>query len=413
MKKTALLVIAAFVLNINMQAQDTITIMTYNILNYPNTVSTRYNDLKEIVSYVKPDVFICSELTSNTGADLLLNNSFNSGSVNYYSRAGFVDGPDTDNMLYYNTTKVGLASQNQIATDLRDISHYKIFLCGGMDTVWIDLFSLHLKASSGSANASDRLTECTTLCSYLSGLPQGSNIIVGGDFNFYGAAYSTEPGFTKLTATCGENLYDPIATIGEWHANVAYKNVHTQSPRSSTNPGCCGGSTGGMDDRFDFFFINDDVKNGSNQVKYLPGSYYALGNDGNHYNKSIIEAPTNTSVPSNVVDALFNMSDHLPVVMKLIYSCDGSLSVEQENVVATGMSVHFSGEAVLLDIKLPQSEMIKLELINMAGSVIHTSGVYADAGDNTLSVYTGFLSKGMYTVRVSGSFGYAVRKFVK
>ena len=55
---------------------------------------------------------------------------------------------------------------------------------------------------------------------------------------------------------------------------------------------------------------------GSRKVSYVDGSYTALGNDGNHFNKSI-NSPANQAVPSSVADALYNMSDHLPVIMDL------------------------------------------------------------------------------------------------
>jgi hypothetical protein len=103
--------------------------MTYNLLNYPNLESTRYNDLKEVIEYTKPDIFICNELTSASGADLILNNAFNVAPINYYARANFVNGTDTDNMLYYNTNKVTLAGQNQITTALRDITRYHLYTC--------------------------------------------------------------------------------------------------------------------------------------------------------------------------------------------------------------------------------------------------------------------------------------------
>ena len=89
------------IFSFSVSAQDTLTIMTYNLLNYPNLEPTRYNDLKEVIEYAKPDIFICSELTSASGADMILDNAFNVAPINYYARANFVNGTDTDNMLYY------------------------------------------------------------------------------------------------------------------------------------------------------------------------------------------------------------------------------------------------------------------------------------------------------------------------
>ena len=41
------------------------------------------------------------------------------------------------------------------------------------------------------------------------------------------------------------------------------------------------------------------------------------GNDGNHFNKSILQTPENTSAPQEILEALHAMSDHLPVVMEI------------------------------------------------------------------------------------------------
>jgi hypothetical protein len=49
-----------------------------------------------------------------------------------------------------------------------------------------------------------------------------------------------------------------------------------------------------------------------------------VGQDGNHFNQSVNGSPTNTSVPSNVLTALADNSDHLPVTMKLVVNQIGA-----------------------------------------------------------------------------------------
>jgi hypothetical protein len=48
-------------------------------------------------------------------------------------------------------------------------------------------------------------------------------------------------------------------------------------------------------------------------MRYLPGSLHPVGNDGLHFN-SAINSGTNNSVPATVLTALYELSDHLPVV---------------------------------------------------------------------------------------------------
>jgi len=54
-------------------------------------------------------------------------------------------------------------------------------------------------------------------------------------------------------------------------------------------------------------------------LKFLDGSYTVIGNDGNHYNRSIIDG-SNTQVPNDIAEAIHFASDHYPVVAKIIYT---------------------------------------------------------------------------------------------
>lgn len=410
--KHFLLLISFFILPLSIFSQDTLTVMTYNLLNYPSQSPTRYNDLEEIIGYAKPDIFICNEMDDISGVSLLLNNAFNVAPVTYYANAIYMDGTDTDNMLFYNTNKVTLASQNQITTALRDISHYHLYTCETTDTIWYDVFSIHLKASSGSANANDRLAECIVLTNYIGTLPTNTNIIVGGDFNFYGVTLAGEPGWNQLTVNCPQPLKDPINMPGEWQANVFYADFHTQSTRSSTNPGCCGGSTGGMDDRFDFLLINQNLRDGLEGAQYISGTYKAIGQDGNHYNKSIVESPSNGSVPTSVNTALFNMSDHLPVLMK-VATCDATIGIEN-NIVVHGFSFSFQQEGqILIDVNYLKEEKVVAEILTMSGSVVTFSNFISVAGNNQFNMEVPTFKKGMYILRLTSESKTMAKKFVR
>lgn len=298
------------------KAQDTITVMAYNILNYPLSNSSKADTLKPIIEYIKPDIFMITELTSSSGATTILNDALNVGSVNYYQKATYFNGPDTDNMLFYNAEKLVLYSQYEISTTLRNISEYVLYydapnITAQSDTVFIHCYMAHLKASTGAANEQQRNQEAVTLKNYLDSKSNIENVILGGDFNLYS---SSEAAFNTILNGGNVQLLDPINTPGAWNNNSSFANVHTQSTRSGSLGD--GGSFGGMDDRFDFIFFNNDLPTGSKGLTYVPNSYEALGNDGNHFNKSINASPTNTSAPSNVIDALYYMSDHLPIIIK-------------------------------------------------------------------------------------------------
>ena len=105
-------------------SQETLKVMYYNLLTFPQTQPDRIDTLKKITNYAQPDVFVVNELNSFSGGVQILNTVLNHSGIQYYSSALFYDGPDTDNLLFYNSNKLGLISQFQIPTSLRDISEY-------------------------------------------------------------------------------------------------------------------------------------------------------------------------------------------------------------------------------------------------------------------------------------------------
>jgi endonuclease/exonuclease/phosphatase family metal-dependent hydrolase len=179
--------------------------------------------------------------------------------------------------------------------------------------VQFNIYGLHLKASSGDSNAQQRLAETTILRNYLDDLPSGSHFLVAGDFNIYSNSSSSEPAFDMLTGEGNDDdgrLFDPIDRIGHWHNNSSYADVHTQSPRTTSFGG---GANGGMDDRFDWIFVSEAVLNETYEINYVENTYWAVGNDGNHFNQAINNG-NNTSVNDAMADALHDASDHLPVI---------------------------------------------------------------------------------------------------
>jgi len=321
MRKVFLLGFFVF-LGCHVMAQDTIRVMYYNLLNFPSTSPERIVYLRKIMAYAKPDVLVVNELLDADGSDLILNEALNVGGVTHFEAATYVDGPDTDNMLYYNADLLGLRSQLQIPTGLRDISKYDLYykspgLVEDSDTVILHIFSLHLKAGSGYFN--QRKEEAIIFKYHLNTMSNRENIIAGGDFNFYSG---NESGHLAMRETGSIELYDPINSIGDWNNNASYAYLHTQSTRESP---LGDGAGGGMDDRFDLIFISNDLLENTNGLSYLEDSYQALGQDGARFNQSI-NIPFNPTIPDSIAVALYLMSDHLPVMMDFITDYTANLS---------------------------------------------------------------------------------------
>jgi len=180
-----------------------------------------------------------------------------------------------------------------------------------LGSIWV--YGSHLKASSGSANEALRLAGAVEIRDDIETLPAGSMVLLAGDLNMYS---SSEDGYQHLVAAGPGGLEDPLGT-GSW-GGEGNSIKHTQSPRDASGGGLVGGS---LDDRFDFQLLSSPLLDGSG-LDLIPGTYRSVGNDGNHYNIAI-NTGTNTYFPGDaarsnaLADALFDASDHLPVVLDL------------------------------------------------------------------------------------------------
>ncbi len=190
--------------------------------------------------------------------------------------------------------------------------------------IWV--YGGHLKASNSSSDAEIRRQGAEAIRADADSLPNGSNIIYAGDFNLYS---NNEPAYAVFLSSGSGQANDPYGT-GSWGGNGnAIK--HTQSPRLNSGP-LVGG---GMDDRFDFQLFTDALIDGDG-FSLMSETYRSLGNDGNHYDIAI-NTGTNSYYPSQIsrsnslADALFDASDHIPVLTDLqipgLLSCvlEGSL----------------------------------------------------------------------------------------
>ena len=371
-------------------AQDSLKITYYNLLNFPSSQQDRVDTLKKILDFIQPDIFVVNELTSFNGGALIKNNVLNSGSSNDFQSALYFNGPDTDNLLFYDQNKFELYSQQQIPTQLRDISEYILYYKNQLgilnDTSFIYIYSIHLKAGSSSTNEELRRQEAETFKQFLVNNNRTERLIVGGDFNFY---YHTEPACQEILYGQGLDLIDPINQMGNWHNNSFYKNAHTQSTRSATG-GYAGGAYGGMDDRFDIIFTSNDVMDGSSGIEYISNTYIADGQDGSYFNQSI-NSINNSQVSQDIARALFYMSDHLPV--SLMFSMNPPLSVLTSKGKNT--NVRFLNSTKYLVLDFPSKEDLNINIYDLTGKIIYKDRFH---NQKQIEIELLFLPKGFYIV---------------
>jgi len=334
---------------LNASPAHALRVATWNLLAYDDAaVPGRRPYMIQVVPGLNPDVMIVQELLTSTAADSFANllKATMPGRVWKGGSSTFILG--TQSAMYYdsltvsisNLTAVTTGGPRQVLVALVRPNGYKA------NAASFRLYSVHFKAGDGAggisppSDSSQRTLECTNLRATLNAAPAGTNILVGGDTNFYG---SFETGYTRLTESQADNdgrMKDPQTISGLWN-NPTFAPLHSQSPCAGAG---CIGSSGGMDDRFDIIFgsysMNDgqglDMVSGS-----LPGGYGSYGNDGLHYNGSIDGGGFNNAVPLAVATALRLSSDHVPVIATLQLPAKLSCSshVEFGDVIVGGIAV--------------------------------------------------------------------------
>jgi len=403
--------------------------MSYNLLYYRqttssctganNSASAKDGYFKTLAQYIDPDFVVCNEIGSNpVNADRILDNVLNQDGVTAWAQANYSNNSFSDlvNMLFYNADVLGLHSQESIDRDLQNQSlvrvidlyrlYYKDPLLGqpGADTVFFTVVAAHLKAGDTPADETQRDKAAEALMQHLANQVSDEYVLLCGDLNVYS---SSEPSFQKLVNSVhvAERFKDPVNALGAWNNSAQYAAVHTQSTRSSnTNSGCFSG--GGLDDRFDFILVSDRILNDPTaDVRYVSGSYKALGNDGMHFNKALTDAPVNNSVPSVVLTALYEMSDHLPIT--------AVFEVRAHSLGLTEAPLDFSliqpVRSGMLELRCPNTRgTLYLELYDLSGrNLIRLNGVLDESGRLSLPIQ---LSAGTYVLGLideNGNRGYA------
>ena len=82
-------------------SQNEYVIASYNLLNYPgNTSAIRNPYFRTVIENIQPDVLVVQEMLSQAGVNEFLINVMNVASSGF-AAGTFLDGPDTDNAIFY------------------------------------------------------------------------------------------------------------------------------------------------------------------------------------------------------------------------------------------------------------------------------------------------------------------------
>lgn len=421
-KVLVLLFILGCIQYTNSIAQDTVRIMQYNLFRYGETnkePSIKNPLLNTIVQHIKPDIIGVNEISSTADyAQNVLTGALNINGTTFWRRGRlFKAGADASltNTIFYNSNKFKLLSQDTVSVVQREITAFNFMYNDSNsvrtnDTVFFTVLVLHYKAGNGSAESTTRGLEANSIVNYINSFGKRKNIIIMGDYNVY---VNTEPGFANLVTNTDtlNRIVDPLNKLGAWNNNSTYSNIHTQSTHTTQTGGF---SSGGMDDRFDIILCSKSLMVDSLKMRILPQTYIPVGNDGQHFNLAINAAPTNTSVPSDVLNALYNMSDHLPIRADFIITPKKPLAqtinmelrnfdqqVYVQNPFENKLNIHVSGE--LLNKKL------SLELYDIGGKqLMKFNHVF---NENNLEYELPFeIKKGVYILKIRNQNSWVIQR---
>ncbi len=398
-------------------AQDIITVMQYNLLEYGNHNSgfadcyetnnnTQRKDecIRTLLDYVKPDIFTVCEFgaTQQLLTDFLRHN-LNINGANYWQSDNIINyaGSNIINHIFFDSRKMGLKKHVALRTNPRDTDVYELYLktksLAAGDTIKLVCIVAHPKAGMGYE--SNRRALMQIAMDYVNQHYPTDNVLIMGDFNMYGAS---ESGYRLLTQTYSNPdicFMDPLAFVGgvgEWNNNSLFAPFHTQSTRSYSDE-CF--SSGGLDDRFDFILMADEIAFSYNHLRYVQESYKAIGNDGHHFHMSVDQGYT-SSVPIEVAEALFDGSDHLPVTMKI--AVDVHLGVEDHKAESLFASVapNPASDKATVHFFNPVQGQVQFELYSLQGQLMQHESADFGEGSQEFELSLVGLTKGFYLLRI-------------
>ncbi|CAI8356674.1 MAG: Uncharacterised protein [Flavobacterium sp. SCGC AAA160-P02] len=355
------------------------------------------------------------ELVDETGSNYLFENAIIPHNSNF-EKATFEEnqsgGSNLQQMVYYNTEKLILEESRVITADTRDINQYTFKINtenANTNPIILEVFVTHLKASSGYNNRQRRLNSIQSFISFTNQIPNDRHVLFAGDFNFY---TSNEEGYQYLIDDRNSIVFiDPIERPAPsfpddgidyfdndnydstyfWN-NSSFADIHSQSTRTS-NSGLIddSGSTGGLDDRFDFIMMSENF-NTSSDLFYVNNSYQSIGNNGNCYNSYINNSNCNGIFSQTLRDALIEFSDHLPIVME-IETPQNTLSTDSHP------KIYFFGSNMTenyLKISIPSNlEISQIYIYNSIGQMIQSVPL-KNAIDHIITIDVQHLSNGIY-----------------
>ena len=346
---------------------DSLRIMTYNVLNFGDACqgqpSSQYQNLRTIIGFTNPDVVgmvklqsIKSSPTDIHGvsgygfADTIVAETFNKVYPNRYAHSGFTDAALSGNttVLFYDQNKLGYLGLTTLVVSTEDFNLFKLYvkdpyLSTTLDTTFV-YFVLNHTISGNTSNGRDQQDTlvANALRKKFYHLP---NLINMGDYNLrlsgeIGYQAYDNPKDSGFRVSEGPFFPDKKLTYPlDWDTSPTLCSgfLSTSTRQSPSLPNSCG-TSGGAKDWYDHILVSPWIANNLNYLSYIPHSYHTVGNDGKRIGISVNDTVTNgknNSAPGSVLNALWHFSNKYPVMctIGLTYNRTGK-SLPDPNLVA-------------------------------------------------------------------------------
>lgn len=389
MKKVYQLILF-ILLSCSLFAQEQVRVMSYNLLNYPNT---RDQHFKKIISTINPDALVVVEMIQQVGVNQFLTNVLG---TDYAAATVTIKGTNSagndgnDCAFYYKPAKLTLIETKAVPARTRVISTFKLVSKSSpKDTIII--MGVHLKAndytSDNVVNQQKRTDAVISLRNETLNYKAKANFLVCGDFNIFS---SNETAFQKLIdkSTSGY-VIDMLNVTGNWSDDPAFNSVCTHS---STD----------LDTRLDMILISQGLQD-KGDVDYVDNSFKIFGNDGNHFNKAVNNG-SNAWFPSDasIGSALVSASDHLPIYAD--FAVGVPTGIEEKKTLPENFELlqnypnPFNPETTI-SYQIPIAGFVSLKIYDLLGREIKTLVTeFKQAGsyNSKFSILNSQLAAGLY-----------------
>ncbi len=309
-------------------------IATWNVTNYDGPSGR--DPAFQLAAYgefqgrrMAPDIILGQEFISQAALNqfvAILNSA--TGSPGDWSAAPFFDGPDTDQVLLYRTSRVQLLGASIIApggpapNHPRHVTRYDIRPIGYTSAAaTLACYCSHMKSGALTSDQERRLVEAQNIRNNAETLNPAWGFLLGADLNIQTSSQAAYQELVNSQASNAGRFFDPIRTPGDWNNGQAFRFVHTQEPSTQ------------MDDRFDQVLLSSSLLNGAG-FDYIGSltqpystttwndpnhSYRAWGNDGTSFDTPI-KVNGNTMVGAAIAQALITTvqgNGHIPAFLDL------------------------------------------------------------------------------------------------